>query len=210
MMRHALQRAVAKMAGLAFPDHRLGQIEMGEAAQPRQRGGDGRHVRDLVLAQIAGLGARIGDQLFAVAVVEFLGDDERLVRRPAPSLAAGLLERWQVEQLRRPLAAMLDLDAERAAIAISRAGYGLGAEAVLDALLCRRSVTHGETAARHMRLRHDLEIVLGPEIADLQLAQADDAERWRLHPPDADDAARAQRQKRLRRGARQRQVEDLI
>ena len=60
------------------------------------------------------------------------------------------------------------------------------------------------------RLRHDLEIVLGPEIADLQLAQADDAERRRLHPPDADDAARARRQKRLRRGARQRQVEDLI
>ena len=45
-----------------------------------------------------------------------------------------------------------------------------------------------------MCLRHDLEIVLGPEIADLQLAQADDAERGRLHAPDADDAARARRQ----------------
>ena len=135
MMRHALQRTVAKMAGLAFADHRLGQIEMGEAAQPRQRGDDGRHVRDLVLAQIAGLGARIGDQLLAVAVIEFLGDGERLVRRPAPALAAGLLQRRQVEQLRRPLPAMLDLDAERAAIAIGRAGDRLGAEAVLDALL---------------------------------------------------------------------------
>src|SRR5271157_2232766 len=105
---------------------------------------------------------------------------------------------------------MLDLDAERAAIAIGRAGYRLGAGAVLDALLRRRSVAHGETAARHMRLYHDLEIVLGPEVADFQLAQADDAERWRLHPPDADDAARAGRQKCLRRGARQRQVENLI
>lgn len=72
---------------------------------------------------------------------------------------------------------MLDLDAERAAIAIGHAGYRLGAGAVLDALLYRRSVAHGETAARHMRLRHDLEIFLGPEIEDLQLAQADDAGR---------------------------------
>ena len=109
---------------------------------------------------------RIGDQLFAVAVAEFLGDGERLVRRPGPALATGLLQRRQVEQLRWPLPAMLDLDAELAVKAISRAGYGLGAEAVLDALLCRRSVAHGETAARHMRLRHDLEIVLGPKITD--------------------------------------------
>src|SRR5271165_4658607 len=119
---------------------------MGEAAQSRQRSGDGRHVRDLVLTQIAGLGARIGDQLLAVAVVEFLGDGERFVSRPAPALAAGLFQRRQVEQLRRPLPAMLDLDAKRAAITIGRAGYGLGAEAVLDALLCGRSVAHVETA----------------------------------------------------------------
>src|SRR6516162_5806449 len=125
---------------------------MGEAAQTGQCGGDGRHVRDLVLTQIAGLGARIGDQLLAVAVVELLGDGERLVRGPAPALAAGLLQRRQVEQLRRPLPAMLDLDAERAAIAIGRAGYGLGAGAVLDTLLRWRRVTYGETAARHMSL----------------------------------------------------------
>src|SRR6516162_1442298 len=126
---------------------------MGEAAQTGQCGGDGRHVRDLVLTQIAGLGARIGDQLLAVAVVEFLGDGERLIRRPAPALAAGLLQRRQVEQLRRPLAAMLDLDAERAAIAIGRAGYRLGTGAVLDALLysaVRVSAVCDGTRAEHV------------------------------------------------------------
>jgi hypothetical protein len=61
-----------------------------------------------------------------------------------------------------------------------------------------------------MRLYHNLEIVLRPEIADLQFAQADDPECWRRHPPDADDAACPRRQECLRCGARQGQVEDLI
>ena len=83
-------------------------LQMGEAAQPRQRGDDGRHVGDLVLGQIAGLGAGVGDELLAVAVIELLGDGERLVGGPAPALAAGLLQRRQVEQARRRLPAMLD------------------------------------------------------------------------------------------------------
>ncbi len=82
-----------------------------------------------------------------------------------------------------------DKYAERASMAVGRAGDGFRTEAIFYALLWRRSVAYGKTAAGHVRLRRNLEIILRPEIADFQLAQADDTKCWRFHPPDANDAS---------------------
>jgi len=49
-------------------------------------------------------------------------------------------------------------------------------------------VTHEEGAILDLRHSHDLEIILDAEIPDLDLAQADDGQHWRLHSTDADDA----------------------
>ena len=85
MVRHALQRLVAEMAGLAAADHGRIDVELREAAQARHGGDDGRHVGDLVLGEMARLGARIGDQLLALAVIELLRDRQASCRRSSPS-----------------------------------------------------------------------------------------------------------------------------
>ena len=63
--------------------------------------------------QIADLGARVGQNLLARAVIEFLGNLERLRGRPAEAGAAQLLERGQVVQPGRALASVLDTHPER-------------------------------------------------------------------------------------------------
>ena len=72
MVRDASQRAIAERPGLAAADHGLANIETGKAPQACQRARDDRNVADLVLGQVTGFRPRIGDQLLAIAVVEFL------------------------------------------------------------------------------------------------------------------------------------------
>jgi len=50
-------------------------------------------------------------------------------------------------------------------------------------------MTHREAAACDSRGGDNLKIVLGLEVADFQLAQADNGERRRLDPADADHPA---------------------
>ena len=127
MMRNALQRLVAEMAGLAAADHRRGDVELSKAAQARQRGDDRRHVADLIFGEVTGFRARIGDQLLAVAVIQLLRHRQRLVGGPSPTLAAGLLQGGEIEETWRRLTLFVDRDAERpldsppAALAIASA-----------------------------------------------------------------------------------------
>ena len=102
MVRNALERLVAEMAGLATADHRRRDFELSKAAQAGQRG-DNLHVANLILGQVTGFRARIGDQFLAVAVIKLLRHGKRLVGRPAPTLAAGLLQRGEIEEARRRL-----------------------------------------------------------------------------------------------------------
>ena len=210
MVRHAFERLVAEVPGLAAADHGPVDLQVCEAAQPGHGGDDGRHVGDLVLGQMAGLGSGVGDELLALAIVELLRDRKGLVGGPAPALAAGLLQRRQVEQARRRLPAMLDRHGEWAGVLGGGLGDGFGHGAIPDAGLGRRGMAHEEGAILDLGRGHDLEIVLDAEVADLDLAQADDGQRGRLHPADADDALDAAGKQRPRRRAGQRQVEDLV
>ena len=71
-------------------------------------------------------------------------------------------------------------------------------------------MAHEEGAILDLGRGHDLEIILDAEIADLDLAQADDGQRGRLDPADADDALDAACEQRSGRRTGQRQVEDLV
>ena len=137
-------------------------------------------------------------------------DRKGLVGGPAPALAAGLLQRRQIEQARRGLPAMLDRHGQRAGVPGGGLGDGFGRGAVPDAGLGRRGVAHEEAAILDLGRGDDLEIILDAEIPDLDLAQADDGQRRRLHPADADDALDAAGEQRPGRRAGQRQVEDLV
>src|SRR5262249_13400268 len=79
-----------------------------------------------------------------------------------------------------------------------------------DPLLWRWRMPHGEATGGDLGGRNDLEIVLDAEVADLQLAHANDRERRRLDAANPNDAVRTGGHQRLGRGAGQREVEDLI
>src|SRR5271157_3998739 len=105
---------------------------------------------------------------------------------------------------------MLNRHPERPPMASGGPAYGLGMRAVLDAMLHRRGMAHGKSAASNGRSGDDLEILFGTKIADLKLTQADDAERWCLDPSDADNAARARSEQGFGGGAGQGKIEDLV
>ena len=159
---------------------------------------------------MAGLGSGVGDELLALAIVELLRDREGLLRGPAPALAAGLLQRRKIEQARRGLPPMLDRHRQRAAVTGGGPGDGFGRRAVSDAGFGRRGVAHEEAAILDLGRHDDFEIILAAEIPDLDFAQADDGERRRLDPANADDALDARGEQRPGRSAGQRQVEDLV
>ena len=69
---------------------------------------------------------------------------------------------------------------------------------------------HGKAARGDRRRCDDLEVILGPEVADFEFAQADNAERGRLDATDSDHTANAGTEQRFRGRAGQRQVEDLV
>jgi hypothetical protein len=58
--------------GLAAADYRPVDPQMCEAAQPGHGGDDGRHVGDLALGKMVGLGAGVGDELLPLAIIELL------------------------------------------------------------------------------------------------------------------------------------------
>ena len=108
-----------------------------------QPGDDARHVRDQALRQVAGLRARIGDDLLALAVIELLRHLQRPGGRPAEARAAQLLQRGQVVQPRRPLPLVLDLDRQRAVEPSAAAAIASASLALDDPLL--RRVPHAGT-----------------------------------------------------------------
>src|SRR3984893_16285287 len=89
------------------------------------------------LLQLADLGAGIGDDLLAVAVIEFLRHLERLGRRPAEARTAKFLQRGQIVQLGRSLPLFLDAHTKRAFEATSRVHHFLGKLAPDNPLLRR-------------------------------------------------------------------------
>jgi hypothetical protein len=89
-----------------------------------------------------------------------------------------------------------------------RLGYGAVPDA--DAGLGRRGVAHEEGAVLDLGRGYDLVIILDAEVPDLDLAQADDCQRGRLHPADADNIPDTRGKQRPGRRAGQRQIEDLV
>jgi len=107
-------------------DQRLGHRNGPEGSADPKPGDNPRHVRDQALRQVAGLRARVGDNLLALAVIEFLGNLQRSGRRPAEARAAQFLQRWQVVQPRRPLTLVLNPDLERPLEAFGECGDSHG------------------------------------------------------------------------------------
>src|SRR5258706_15704389 len=71
-------------------------------------------------------------------------------------------------------------------------------------------MAHVESAAGDLRSGDDFEIIFGAKVADLKLAQADDAERRCLYASDADNATRTRSEQGLGGGTGQRKIEDLV
>src|SRR5438874_11090695 len=93
---------------------------------PRPSGHDPRYVLYQALRQVADLGAGIGDDLLALAVIEFLRHLERLGRWPAEARTTKFLQRRQIVLLGRSLPLVLDAHVKRAFEAPSRVDHFLG------------------------------------------------------------------------------------
>ena len=185
----------------------VGHGDCAERLAHPQSGHDLRHVRYQALRQVAHLGAGIGDDLLALAVIEFLRHLERLGRQPAEARTAKFLQRRQIVQLGRPLPLLLDAHAKRALEAPSRIDDVLGNLAPDNPLL--RRVTHPELTASHVGGGDNLKIGHRHEVPDFQFALAHDCQGWRLHPANPDHAPGPSAQNDGR-GPGQRQVVDLV
>src|SRR4051812_38854239 len=86
VMARTLQPLVIEAAARASSDHRW--IGNGDGAERLQPSHDLRHVRYQALWHVSHLGARIGDDLLALTVIELLRHLERLAGRPAEARAA--------------------------------------------------------------------------------------------------------------------------
>src|SRR3954452_1659978 len=71
-------------------------------------------------------------------------------------------------------------------------------------------MTHRKAAGGDSRGCDDLKVILGPEVADFEFAQADNAERRRLDASDSNYAANTGAKQHFRCRAGQRQIEDLV
>ena len=146
---------------------------------------DPGHIIDQVFRQIPHLGTGIGDDLLALAVVEFLRDFQRLGRRPAEARGAQFLQRGQIVKLGRTLALLFNTHGERALKVSCGLDDELSGFAVEDPIL--RRVAHLELAARNLGGGDDLKIGHGNEITNFQLAFAYNGERRCLHTANPDD-----------------------
>ena len=83
VMAGAFKSLVMEAAACALPDDRgIGHRDCAERLALLQGGDDLRNVRYQALREITHLGAGIGDDLLALAVIEFLGNFQRLAGRP--------------------------------------------------------------------------------------------------------------------------------
>ena len=197
-----------KTAACALSDDRgVGHRDRAERLARLQAGHDLRDVRYQALREIPHLGAGIGDDLFALAVVKFLRDFQRLAGRPAEARAAQFLQRGQIVELRRSLPLVFDAHAQRALEALNRFDHLLGDLASDNSLL--RGVPHLELTTSYVRGGDNLKIRLRHKVPDFELALADDRQGWRLNPANAYDAPRTLT-KNDGRGSGQRQVVDLV
>src|ERR1700733_2722258 len=89
VMARALKALVVESSARAPADHRrLRHRDCVERLPHLQPGHDLRYVRYQALRQVTHLGARIGDDLLALTVIELLRHRERLARRPTEARAA--------------------------------------------------------------------------------------------------------------------------
>ena len=152
-----------------------------------QSGHDPRYVRYQALRQVAHLGARIGVDLLALAVIQLLRHLEGLAGRPAEARNAYFLQRRQIVQLGRPLPLIFDADGKRTLEALGRVGNGLGNLAPNNSVL--RRVPHLKLASGNFRGGDNFKIGDWDEVPDLQLAPADNGKRRRFHTTNPDDAS---------------------
>src|ERR1700722_8442007 len=114
-MAGALKSLVMETAACALPDDwGIGDPACAERLARLQAGDDLRNIRYQALREITHLGARIGDDLLALAGIEFLSDFQRLAGRPTEARAAQFLERRQIVELWRPLPLVFNTHAQRA------------------------------------------------------------------------------------------------
>src|SRR5208337_1263314 len=114
-MAGALKSLVMETAACALSDNRgIGHGDCAERLARLQAGDDLRNIRYQALREITNLGAGIGDDLLTLAVIEFLGEFQRLASRPTEARAAQFLERGQIMELWRPLPLVLNTHAKRA------------------------------------------------------------------------------------------------
>jgi hypothetical protein len=122
-------------------DRRLGYGDCTERLAHPQSGNDPRSVRYQALRQVAHLGARIGDDLLALTIIELLRHLKCLAGRPAEARAAEFLQRRQIMQLGWPLPLILDAFASAISCAISRRTRQGGRMARASAATSRRQAT---------------------------------------------------------------------
>jgi hypothetical protein len=91
-------------AGCSLSDNRgIGHGDCAQRLARLQAGDDLRNIRYQAFREITHLGAGIGDDLLALAIIEFLSDFQRLAGRPTEARAAQFLELRQIVELWRPL-----------------------------------------------------------------------------------------------------------
>src|SRR5450759_1073876 len=189
-MARALQPLVVETAARALAgDRRLGHGDCAERLAHPKSGHDPRHVCYQALRQVAHLGARIGDDLLALAVIELLRHRKCLAGRPAEARGAEFLQRRQIVQLGWPLSLILDAYPKRALEALSQISNLLSNLAPNNPVL--RRVPHLELAARNLCGGDNFEIGEWHEVPDFQLALADNCQGRRLHAANPDYSPRA-------------------
>src|SRR5208337_672977 len=103
VMAGALKSLVTESAACALSDNRgIGHRDRTERLTRLQACHDLRNIRYQALREITYLGAGIGDDLLTLAVIELLGDFQRLAGRPAEARAAQFLIARGSPALRRP------------------------------------------------------------------------------------------------------------
>ena len=185
MVAGAHQPLVVKGAAGAFADHRrLRHRDLAECLAHQQTCDNTGHIRYQAFRQIAHFSAGIGDDFLALAVIEFLGNLERLGSGPAEARAAELLQRGQIMQSWGGLPLVLDAHDERSLEALGSRSDRVGVLSPDDPL--PGGVSHLKMAASDLGRGNNLKIRDRDKLPDLEFAPADDGQSRRLNPTDTD------------------------
>ena len=171
----------------------------------RQAAGGRLERRDLVGREELRAGSRIGDDgAGRGALVQALGRGERPLRGEPVAAVRVALEARQVVEERRAGLALGALDGrDECRRAAGRGGHRLGDLPLGGAvLLALEPAPDIPARALEPEPGVDLEIGLGHERVDLDVAADDQRQRRRLHPAERDDAAQRRGPSRSRRGWR--------